>query len=126
MHWWRRSRLCRAGRAECQKAAPTPRCVNVPIDDAHRVGLVSHSRKATVIITEVVRHLLMRAPAKPLCDACLAYACDTSDEEMGSVTDSIIEADRAFQRGSVCAGCGDLTPTIFYRVGRAGLDTIAS
>jgi hypothetical protein len=79
-----------------------------------------------VTTVETVRRLLSSAPAEPLCDACLAFACATSFIEMRAVTETLLESDRAFDRGSSCAACRRTVPTLFYRRVDEGAKAAAS
>jgi len=73
--------------------------------------------ESEAVLTETVRRLLSSVTADAVCDACLAAACATRLSEIQVAIEKLVESDRAFQRGSLCASCGRTVPTIFYRAG---------
>ena len=69
-----------------------------------------------VDLRAVVSAKLQHAPGKPLCDACLAFACGLHFATVHAVTAQLIATDPNFSQASACAGCRRLVASIAYRL----------
>jgi hypothetical protein len=71
-------------------------------------------------LPEIVIAILKHAPGEPICDACLAFACDVGLAVMHDVTEELIRAEPDVQRGTTCTTCRRLVTSVGYqlRVGK--------
>lgn len=67
------------------------------------------------MLQHTVAVLLKQEPGAALCDACLAFACSTSLNEIHSVTEALVADRGQFQRASACASCRRAVPATFYK-----------
>ena len=62
---------------------------------------------------DTVRRLLVDAAGEPLCDACLAFACSVTLDEMREVTEELL-THPTFHRRDRCVSCRRTAPALAY------------
>ena len=65
-------------------------------------------------LADTITVLLEHEPGSALCNACLAFACAVSLNEMRPVTEGLLQMNPMFQRGSSCVSCRRTIPSILY------------
>jgi hypothetical protein len=76
-------------------------------------------------LPDIVTAILKHAPGEPICDACLAFACEVGFAVMHDVTEDLIRSEPNVQRGRSCATCRRLVMSVGYHL-RAGKCTHCS
>lgn len=65
-------------------------------------------------VSRIVQRLLADSPGEALCDACLAFACDTSLAEMRQLTQALVADESSIVLGTRCASCRRTVAAVFF------------